>query len=89
LEEIPERMEFWNEFDEFISLKSKQSFFMNECVNLNNNMMVAPEKNCQEEVKKYFNLSGMEKLPQIVEECEHWLNSFPRIHFPNPKKIDK
>jgi len=49
--------------------------------------MLSKEKNCKEEVKKYFHLSGMENLRQIVEECEHWMNSFPRIHFQNPKKL--
>jgi len=43
--------------------------------------------NCKDEVSTYFHLPGMENLPQIVEECENWLNSFPRNKFQNPKKL--
>jgi len=76
-------------FDEFIYLNSKQTFFMNECVTPNNKMLIfSPTANgCKEEVKTYFALSGMEKLPQIVDDCELWLNSFPRNQFPNPNNL--
>jgi len=84
-----EKLEIWKGFDEFINLISKQSFNTNECVNLNDNeFIITPNKmNCKDEVSTYFCLFGMEKLEQIVKECENWLDSFPRNQFPNPKKL--
>jgi len=84
-----EKFDIWRGFDEFISLNLKQSFDMNECVNLNDNKIIftSNKKNCKDEVSTYFRLSGMQKLQQIVEECENWLKCFPRNQFSNPKKL--
>jgi len=61
---------------------------MNECVTYQNKIIFTPNAKClKEEVKSYFCLCGLEKLPQIVEECEHWLNSFPRNQFSNPNNL--